>query len=104
MYDTSLIPRWNRRFEYEGAAGVPPERAWWVPSAITGQLLWLNRTGADPTTLLTGGVLDAITLTVDHSPAVTMSDLQMPVEAGVRLSVLLGKPGYWRAFSIRTPP
>lgn len=96
MYDTSLIPRWNRRFEYEGAAGTPPGRAWWVPSAMTGHLLWLNRTGADPSVLLTGGVLNTVTLAVDHSTAVTMSDLEAPVEAGTRLSVLLGRAGNWQ--------
>jgi len=96
MYDTSLIPRWNRRFDYEGAAGVPPGRAWWVPSAMTGHLLWLNRTGADPSVLLTGGVLNAVTLVNDHSTAITMSDLDAPVEAAARLSVLLGRAGNWQ--------
>ena len=96
MYDTSLIPRMNRRFQYEGAAGVPPGRAWWVPSAITGQLLWLDRTGADPSVLLTGGVLNAVTLAVDHSEAVTMSDLELPIEAATRMSVMLGRLGVWQ--------
>ncbi len=96
MYDTSLIPRRNRATAFEGAAGVPPGRPWWKPSAITGQFIWLDRTGADFSQLLTGGVLNPVTLAVDHSTAVTMSDLELPVAGGFRGSVLLGRPGNWQ--------
>lgn len=94
LTDTSLIAWWNRAYIEETAAGVPPERRLWTPSAVTGQLVWLTRSMPDSSVLLTGGVFNGITTV--HSPVVTTQDLVMPVEAGVRLSVPLGRPGNWQ--------
>lgn len=62
--------------------------------AVTGQLLWLNRTEADgDQTLVTG------TTAIDTTTILRMDDLNLPTEAGFRGTVLLG-PSTGRYFEL----
>jgi hypothetical protein len=63
--------------------------------SVTGELLWLNRTDADGDQAIVNGTLTETinnVLFVRNETLIAMGDLNLPTEAGIRFSILLGPP------------